>query len=165
MFSKIKLGLEEWKRVEEELNRISSGEPLEIVINLSLVSAEGAEEEEEHHHHHVHDFEENDFTKEVSSLIEHVVNTYKSNVHPHLHAHHGSVMFTVKGDVKQVLKSLREVLEYVKTSCEKCVLHTVDGEFHIGEDLAGLYFGDAYKITVILPAADGRRLRVHEVHL
>lgn len=163
MFGKIKLGIEEWKKVENELTRISSGEPLEIVINLTLVSSlEGEELEEEHHHHH---FEENEFTREVARLIDHISQTYNGHVHPHLHSNHGSVMFSVKGSPRELIKTLRDSVEFVKLNCEKCILHTLDGEFHIGEDLAGIYFGDAYKITVILPAEDGRRLKVHEVHL
>ncbi len=166
MFGKIKLGVEEWKRLEADLARIASGEELEIVINLTLVAAredEEVEEDEDHEHHH-HHFEENEFTREVAKLIDHVAHTYNAHVHPHLHSHHGSVMFAVKGMPNELIKVLRDSIEYVKLNCEKCTLHTVDGEFHLGEDLAGIYFGDAYKITVILPAEDGRRLKVHEAH-
>ncbi len=166
MFGKIKLGVEEWKRLEADLARIASGEELEIVINLTLVAAredEEVEEDEDHEHHH-HHFEENEFTREVAKLIDHVAHTYNAHVHPHLHSHHGSVMIAVKGMPNELIKALRDSIEYVKLNCEKCTLHTVDGEFHLGEDLAGIYFGDAYKITVILPAEDGRRLKVHEAH-
>ena len=164
MFGKIRLGIEEWKKLETDLARIASGEPLEIVINLILVAAQGDEEIEEEHEHHHHHFEESEFTREVAKLIDHVAHTYNAHVHPHLHSHHGSVMFAVKGMPNELIKALRDLIDYVKLNCEKCTLHTVDGEFHLGEDLAGIYFGDAYKITVILPAEDGRRLRVHEVH-
>jgi len=166
VFGKIKVGVEEWKKLEADLARIASGGQLEIVINLTLVAAqedEGVEEEEEHEHHH-HHFEENEFTREVAKLIDHVAHMYNAHVHPHLHSHHGSVMFAVKGMPNELIKALRDSMEYVKLNCERCAIHTVDGEFHLGEDLAGIYFGDAYKITVILPAEDGRRLKVHEVH-
>jgi hypothetical protein len=168
VFSKIKLGIEEWKRLQSDLDRISSGAPLELVINLTLVySGEDDLEEEEHHHHHhhhVHDFEENEFTREVAKLLDHIAHTYDAHVHPHLHSNHGSVMFAVKGTPKDLIKALKDVLEYVKLNCEKCAVHSLDGEFHLGEDLSGIYFGDAYKITVILPSEDGKRLKVHEVH-
>ncbi|RFA98540.1 hypothetical protein [Pyrobaculum aerophilum] len=165
MFSKIKLGMEEWKKLEADLERISSGAPLELVINLTLVASGGEEkeEEEEHHHHHVHEID-NDFTREVAKLIDYIAHTYNAHVHPHVHANHGSVMFAVKGAPKDLLKALREVLDFVKLNCEKCLLHSLDGEFHLGEDLSGIYFGDSYKITVIVPAEDGKRLKVHEVH-
>jgi hypothetical protein len=164
VFGKIKVGVEEWKKLEADLARIASGGQLEIVINFTLVAAqgdEGIEEEEEHEHHH-HHFEE--FTREVAKLIDYVAHMYNAHVDPHLHRHRGSVMFAVKGMPNELIKALRGSMEYVKLNCERCVLHTVDGEFHLGEDLAGIYFGDAYKITVILPAEDGRRLKVHEVH-
>jgi hypothetical protein len=164
--SKIKLGIEEWKKLEADLVRVSSGEPLEIVINLTLVHTQGDDEEieEEHHHHEHHVFAENEFTREVAGMIDHIVHTYNVHVYPHLRSHHGSVMFAVRGTPRELIKTLKDAIEYIKLNCEKCALHTVDGEFHLGEDLAGIYFGDAYKITVILPAEDGRRLKVHEVH-
>jgi len=168
VFSKIKLGVEEWKKLEADLVRVSSGEPLEIVINLTLVDTQGdgeeIEEEEEHHHHEHHVSAENEFTREVAGMIDYIAHTYNVHVHPHLHSHHGSVMFAVRGTPRELIKTLKDAIEYIKLNCEKCALHTVDGEFHLGEDLAGIYFGDAYKITVILPAEDGRRLKVHEVH-
>jgi hypothetical protein len=166
VFGKIKLGLEEWRKIESDLSRISSGEQLEIVINLTLVATQGGEEEEEEeeHEHHHHDFNENEFTREVAKLIDHIAHTYNAHVHPHVHSHHGSVMFAVKGTPSQLIKALKDSVEFVKLNCEKCIIHTIDGEFHLGEDLAGIYFGDAYKITIILPAEDGRRLKVHEAH-
>jgi len=165
VFSKVKLGIEEWKRLESDLDRISSGTPLELVINLTLVASEEEDTEEEHHHHnHVHDFEENEFTREVAKLLDHIVHTHNAHVHPHLHSSHGSVMFAVRGAPRELIKALRDVLEYVKLNCEKCVLHSLDGEFHLGEDLSGIYFGDAYKITVILPSEDEKKLKVHELH-
>lgn len=166
MFSKIKLGIEEWRRLETDLMRISSGEPLEIIINLTLVATEEGEEyEEDEEEHHHHTFEENEFTKEVAKLMDHIAQTYGAHIHPHLHSNHGSVMFAVKGTPKDLIKTLRDTVEYIKLNCEKCILHTLDGEFHIGEDLAAIYFGDAYKVTFILPAEDGRRLKIHEIHL
>lgn len=167
MFSKIKLGLEEWKKVEEDLERISSGEPLELVINLTLVATDssGAIDIDEEHHHHHHELEDNEFVREVVKLVDEITKKYGVEVHPHIHSHHGSVMFAVKDNPKNILRTLKDVLDYVKLGCEKCTLHTLDGEFHIGADLAGLYFGDMYKLTIILPGEDGRRLRVHEVHL
>ena len=167
MLGKIKLGVEEWKKLETELQRIAGGEQLEIVISLTLVSSadEGEEEEEEEEgHYHHHHFVENEFTKEVSGLIDHLAHTYNAHVHPHLHSNHGTITLSIKGEPKYLVKSLKDIIEFVKLNCEKCVLHSLDGEFHIGEDLAGIYFGDAYKITVILPASDGRRLIVHELH-
>jgi hypothetical protein len=167
VFSKIKLGVEEWKKLETDLARVSSGEPLEIVINLTLVDAQGGSEEveeEEEEHHHEHYIAENEFTREVAAMIDHIAHTYNVHVHTHLHSHHGSVTFAVKGTPRELIKALKDAVEYIKLNCERCTLHTVDGEFHLGEDLVGIYFGDAYKITVILPAEDGRRLKVHEVH-
>ena len=155
MLGKIKLGIEEWKKLETELQRIAGGEQLEIVISLTLVSSE-----EEHHHH----FVENEFTKEVSGLIVHLAHTYNAHVHPHLHSNHGTLTLSIKGEPKYLVKSLKDIIEFIKLNCEKCVLHSLDGEFHIGEDLVAIYFGDAYKLTVILPASDGRRLIVHELH-
>lgn len=163
MFGKIKMGLEEWKKLEEELTRISAGELLQIVINLTLVSIDTREEEREEHYV-LHEEERNDFTREVGELIRHITDTYKTSVHPHVHSHHGNVTFSIAGTPRDLIKTLREVLEHIKLSCEKCVLHTVDGEFHLGNDLAGIYFGDAYKVTVILPNSDGRRLKVQELH-
>lgn len=168
VFSKIKLGMEDWKKLETDLERIAAGQPLEIVINVTLVSSSdetGEEEEEEHHHHHVHHLDENEFTREVAKMIDYVAQEYNAHVHPHIHSNHGSVMFSVKGSPKELTKALRDVIDFVKLNCEKCMLHSLDGEFHLGEDLSGIYFGDAYKITVILPAEDGRRLKVHELHL
>jgi hypothetical protein len=166
VFSKIKLGVEEWKKLETDLARVSSGESLEIVINLTLVDAQGGSEEvkEEEEHYHEHYIAENEFTREVAAMIDHIAHTYNVHVHTHLHSHHGSVTFTVKGTPRELIKALKDAVEYIKLNCERCVLHTVDGEFHLGEDLVSIYFGDAYKITVILPAEDGRRLKVHEVH-
>ncbi|MEM1662807.1 MAG: hypothetical protein QW610_03005 [Pyrobaculum sp.] len=165
MFSKIKLGLEEWKKIEDELQRISLGEPLELVINLTLVAIDsGGHIEEEHHHVHNHDFEYNEFTRDVVKMIDEISRRYKVEIHQHLHSNHGSVMFTIRDNPKNLLKTLKDILEYIKLDCEKCTLHTLDGEFHIGDDLAGLYFGDLYKLTIILPGEDGRRLKVHEVH-
>jgi hypothetical protein len=167
VFSKIKLGVEEWKKLETDLARVSSGESLELVINLTLVDTQGGSEEveEEEEHHHEHYIAENEFTREVAAMIDHIAHTYNVHVHTHLHSHHGSVTFAVKGTSRELIKALKDTIEYIKLNCERCVLHTVDGEFHLGEDLVGIYFGDAYKITVILPAEDGRRLKVHEVHL
>jgi hypothetical protein len=167
VFSKIKLGVEEWKKLETDLARVSSGESLEIVINLTLVDAQGGSEvveEEEEEHHHERYIAENEFTREVAAMIDHIAHTYNVHVHTLLHSHHRSVTFTVKGTPRELIKALKDTIEYIKLNCERCVLHTVDGEFHLGEDLVGIYFGDAYKITVILPAEDGRRLKVHEVH-
>lgn len=166
MLGKIKLGVEEWKKLETELQRIAGGEQLEIVISLTLVSSAdegegGEEEEEEYHYHH---FVENEFTKEVSGLIDHLAHTYNAHMHPHLHSNHGTITLSIKGEPKHLIKSLRDIIEFIKLNCEKCVLRSLDGEFHIGEDLAGIYFGDVYKLTTILPASDGRRLIVHELH-
>jgi hypothetical protein len=100
VFSKIKLGVEGWKKLETDLARVSSGESLEIVINLTLVDAQGGSEEveeEEEEHHHEHYIAENEFTREVAAMIDHIAHTYNVHVHTHLHSHHGSVMFTVKG--------------------------------------------------------------------
>ena len=162
MLGKIKLGIEEWRKVETELQRIAGGEQLEIVISLTLVSSadEGEEEEEEHHHY----FVENEFTKEVSDLIDHLAHTYNAYIHPHLHSNHGTITLSIKGEPKYLVKLIKDIVEYIKLNCERCVLHSLDGEFHIGEDLAAIYFGDAYKLTVILPASDGKRLIVHELH-
>ncbi|MFN3804266.1 MAG: hypothetical protein ACK4SY_04355 [Pyrobaculum sp.] len=162
MFGKIKMGLEEWKKLEDELTRISAGGLLQVVINLTLVSTDTSEHEERHEH--PHEEEHNDFTREVGELVRYITDTYKTGVYPHVHSHHGNVTFSIAGTPRDLIKTLREVLEHVKLSCEKCVLHTVDGEFHLGDDLAGIYFGDAYKITVILPNSDGRRLKVRELH-
>jgi len=142
--SKLRIGLEQWKSLESELSRIAEGGQLELVVNFSL---EGQE----------------DFEKEVGQFVEYVVEKYGAHAHPHLHHGHGSVLFGVRGAPDYLLKALRDLLEYAK-SCEKCSVHGIDGEFHLGEDLAGIYFGDIYKLTFLLPASDGRRLKVYEVH-
>lgn len=159
----VKLGLEHWREIEKDLERISGGEPLEIVANLTLVATDAEHIEEDHEHHHEH-VEENDFTKSVAGLIEYIAHKYNAHVHPHVHSTHGTITFAVKGQPKELIKVLKDVVEYVKTNCENYVLHTLDGEFHLGDDLSAIYFGDSYKITVILPHVDGRRLKVIEAH-
>jgi hypothetical protein len=159
---KLKLGLEEWKKIENDLMRIAASDDLELLLNLTLIASEEEEHVEEEHALMPSD---QDFAREVGELIEYVSKTYKADVHPHFHGNHGTVLFSIKGKPKDLVKAFRDVLEYARTNCEKCMIHGVDGEFHIGEDLAGIYFGDAYKMTFILPAEDGRRLHVYEAHL
>ncbi|MBP1449686.1 MAG: hypothetical protein JZD41_06735 [Thermoproteus sp.] len=163
---KLKLGVEEWKKVENDLVRIASADQLELLLNLTLVAAEEEGEDEHAHSHGERGLlpSDQEFAKEVGDLIDYAVKTYKADAHPHFHGDHGTVLFTIRGRPKDLLKAFRDLLEFARTNCEKCAVHGVDGEFHLGDDLAGIYFGDVYKITFILPAEDGRRLRVYEVH-
>ncbi|MEZ0248215.1 MAG: hypothetical protein ABWJ97_02980 [Thermoproteus sp.] len=161
---KLKLGLEEWKKIEGDLTRIAANDQLELLINFTLVAM--SEEEEEHVHEGEHGLlpSDQDFAREVSDLMDYAVKTYKADAHPHFHGDHGTVLFSIRGPPKDLVKAFRDLIEYARSSCEKCAVHGIDGEFHLGEDLAGIYFGDVYKVTFILPAEDGRRLRVYEVH-
>ncbi len=153
MFNKIKLGIEDWKKLVDDLERIAEGAPLEMVTNLTLVHSH----DEHHHEHHGID------ASSIAELVDYISRTHGAEVYQHLHGHHGSVVFSKSGNPKELIKVLRDVLDYIKLNCD-CVLHTMDGEFHLGRDLSGIYFGDGYKITVILPNSDGKRLRVHELH-
>lgn len=162
---KLKLGLEEWRKIENDLVRIAASDQLELLLNLTLVAA--MEEEEEHEHEeHEHGLMPNDqeFAKEVSDLMDYAIKTYKADAHPHFHGDHGTVLFVIRGAPKDLMKAFRDLIEFARSNCEKCAVHGIDGEFHLGDDLAGIYFGDIYKVTFILPAEDGRRLRVYEAH-
>lgn len=161
---KLKLGIEEWKKIEGDLVRIAGSDQLELLLNFTLVNAEEEEGEEEHEHEHGLMPSDKEFAKEVGDFMDYVVKTYKADAHPHFHGDHGTVLFVIRGPPKELIKAFRDVLEYARSNCEKCAVHGIDGEFHLGEDLAGIYFGDIYKVTFILPGEDGRRLRVYEAH-
>jgi hypothetical protein len=163
---KLKLGLEEWKKIEGDLVRIAAADQLELLLNFTLVAAEDEGEEHAGEEEHVHGLMPSDqeFAREVGELMDYAVKTYKADAHPHFHGDHGTVLFVIRGGPRDLLKAFRDLMEYARSSCEKCAVHGIDGEFHLGEDLAGIYFGDVYKVTFIFPAEDGRRLRVYEAH-
>ncbi len=158
--AKIRLGLEEWRRLERELERISGGQDLELLINLSL----GHPHHGGHEHHH-DEPERTPFVEETLGLIKRIEDRYGVRVHQHLHGDHGSILVPVRGSPHDLVSALRDVVRTTLDTCSECSLHGVDGEVHLGDKLSGIYFGDAYKLTFILPGSDGRTLEVIELHL
>ncbi len=160
---KLKLGLEEWRKIENDLVRIAASDQLELLLNFTLIAAD---EEEEEHHEEEHSLMPSDqeFAREIGDFMDYAIKTYKADAHPHFHGNHGTVLFVIRAPPKDLVKAFRDLIEYARSNCEKCAVHGIDGEFHLGDDLAGIYFGDVYKVTFIFPAEDGRRLRVYEVH-
>ncbi len=157
--AKIRLGLEEWRKLEKELERIGGGQDLELLINLSL----GHPHHGDHEHHD--ELERTPFVEEALELIKRIEDMYGVRVHQHLHGDHGSILVPVRGTPHTLVSALRDIVKTARDTCSECSLHGVDGEVHLGEKLSGIYFGDAYKLTFILPGSDGRTLEVIELHL
>ena len=161
--TRIKLGGSEWRRVKSELNRI--GGAFDVLLNVSLVKHghEHEHEEEEHEHEHHHSFDSS-FVQDVNNFILSLSAEFSnSDVHPHIHHNHAVVTIELRGvsDVEGVIKKIVDL----SRECEECIVNGIDGEIRLGNDLVSIFFGDSYKITFILPAADGKKLIIIETHI
>lgn len=164
-FKQIRLGLEEWKRLENELKRIGESEKLELVLNMVMVPTteedsgiEEGEEAEEHQH-----TAPPEFTEDLSKLVDEIKSEYNANADYHSHGDHGELMIALNADGGSIPSIVRGIIEEAR-NCESCMIHSIDGEVHLGDDVSAIMFGDSYKLTVILPGQDGRRLVIMELN-
>ena len=159
--TKIKWGGSEWKRVKSELNRI--GDMFNMLLNVSLVKHGHEHEHEEHGHKHNHSFD-NSFIQDVNNFILSLSAEFSnSDVHPHVHHNHAVITVELRG-VSDVEGVIRKVVD-LSRECEECVVNGIDGEIRLGNDLVSIFFGDSYKVTFILPSADGKKLIIIETHI
>ncbi|MGC9225825.1 hypothetical protein [Caldivirga sp.] len=161
----IKLGLEEWKKLENELKRIGDSEKLELVLNMVMVPVteennENEEEESEEHHH----MAPPEFTEDLSKLVDSIKSEYNANADYHSHGDHGELMVALITEGGSIPGVVRGIIEEAR-NCESCMIHSIDGEVHLGDDVSVIMFGDSYKLTVILPGQDGRRLVIMELNV
>ena len=167
-FKQIKLGLEEWKRLENELKRIGGSEKLELVLNMVMVptSEENNENEEEGAEEHYH-MAPPEFTEDLSKLVDTIkdeYSEYNASADYHSHGDHGELMVALNTDGGNIPSIVRGIIEEAR-NCESCMIHSIDGEVHLGDDVSAIMFGDSYKLTVILPGQDGRRLVIMELNV
>ncbi|GGI74507.1 hypothetical protein GCM10007112_09060 [Vulcanisaeta souniana JCM 11219] len=167
----IKLGFEEWRKLGKEIERIAQNEELELIISMTFGfsnvenNEEGEEEEneEEHeHHHHITELPK-EVIEELSEFMESLRTKYNAKIDHHVHGDHAGIVASVEINGKDAINVFRNILDDTK-GCENCVLAGIDGEFHLGNDVSVIFFGDSYKLTFILPAQDGRRLIISEVN-
>ncbi|MGC9152987.1 MAG: hypothetical protein ACP5GY_04550 [Vulcanisaeta sp.] len=167
----IKLGFEEWRKLGKEIERIAQSEELELIISMTFgfSGVEGNENEEEeveehehHHHYHITELPKEVF-EELNDFMESLKTKYNAKVDHHIHGDHAGVVASVMVNGKDAINVFRNIIDDAK-NCESCVLAGVDGEFHLGNDVSIIFFGDSYKLTFILPAQDGRRLIISEVN-
>ncbi len=167
----IKLGFEEWRKLGKEIERIAQSEELELIISMTFgfSGVEGSENEEEeveehehHHHYHITELPKEVF-EELNDFMESLKTKYNAKVDHHIHGDHAGVVASVMVNGKDAINVFRNIIDDAK-NCENCVLAGVDGEFHLGNDVSVIFFGDSYKLTFILPAPDGRRLIISEVN-
>ncbi|MCG2887598.1 MAG: hypothetical protein L7G98_06540 [Vulcanisaeta sp.] len=167
----IKLGFEEWRRLSKEIERIAQNDQLELIINMTFgfsgiegnESNEEEEEEEEHvHHHHITELPREVF-EELNEFIDMLKTKYNAQIDHHIHGDHAGIVASILVTGKDAINVFRSIIEDAK-GCENCVLAGIDGEMHLGNDVSVIFFGDSYKLTFILPAPDGRRLIISEVH-
>ncbi len=88
---------------------------------------------------------------------------YNAKIDHHVHGDHAGVVASIMTSGKDAINVFRNLIDDAK-GCENCILAGVDGEFHLGNDVSVIFFGDSYKLTFILPAQDGRRLIISEVN-
>ncbi len=162
----IKLGLEEWRRLSKEIERISQNEDLELLINMTFGFSTGEENEEDeghHHHHHITEVPK-EALEEITQLINTLESKYGAKIDHHIHGDHVGVLASIITKGSQAINIFRDVVSNAK-NCDYCFLASLDGEFHLGNDVSVIFFGDGYKITFILPHQDGRRLVIMELNV
>ncbi|GGP19948.1 hypothetical protein GCM10007981_05690 [Thermocladium modestius] len=147
----IRLGLEEWRKLSDELRRIGQNDDLEVLMNIAV-----APSEEEGDAAQKLTNEMNDIGKELESEV-------GAAVHVHAHEDHFAMYLSMKKKGGDISSAIRTVASLIK-SCEFCSVHGIDGEIHLGDDVSAIFFGDPYKMTFILPGQDGRRLIVMEMN-
>lgn len=160
-FRQIRLGLEEWKKLGNELKRIGESSKLELIMNIVLVPVTEEEGEEEHEHGHEAPPEFND---EVNQLVEAIKSEYNAHTHYHSHGDHGELTIALLADGGSIPDVIRGIIQEAR-GCEYCMPHSIDGEVHLGEDVSAIMFGDSYKLTFILPNQDGKRLIIMELNV
>ncbi len=168
----IKLGFEEWRKLGKEIERIAQSDELELIISMTfgftgIEGNEGEEEEEveeehEHHHHHITELPR-EVIEELNDFMDILKTKYNAKIDHHVHGDHAGVVASVMTNGKDAINVFRNIIDDAK-NCENCVLAGIDGEFHLGNDVSIIFFGDSYKLTFILPAQDGRRLIISEVN-
>lgn len=160
---KFHLGEGEWEKLRNELSRIAEGRDAVLLLSIALASpsVEEAEEEEEGEEEvHV----ENQFTRSVKALVRRIRDKYGASPHLHLHRSSGSVLLALVSPGELVTDNLRSIINEV-TSCEGCLLARVEGEVRVGEDVSALFHGSSGRMQFILPAADGKSLRIMDLLL
>ncbi|GAB6943459.1 hypothetical protein [Vulcanisaeta sp. JCM 14467] len=171
----IKLGFEEWRKLGKEIERIAQNEELELIISMTFgfsgvegneegeeMEEEEVEEEHEHHHHHITELSK-EVIEELNDFMETLKTKYNAKIDHHVHGDHAGVVASIMTNGKDAINIFRNIIDDAK-NCESCILAGVDGEFHLGNDVSVIFFGDSYKLTFILPAQDGRRLIISEVN-
>ncbi len=165
-FKQVKLGLEEWRKLSNELKRIGSGTKLELVMSIVLVPAQSEEGEEdedlEEEHIHAPNPEFISGVSELASTLKDKYNNEDVEVDYHSHGDHGELFISAKVDGGNIPTMIRDVINEAR-GCESCSIHSVDAEVHLDKDVSAIIFGDSYKLTAILPSQDGRRLVIMEL--
>ncbi len=167
----IKLGFEEWRRLGKEIERIAQNDELELIISMTFgfsgvednEESEEGEIEEKHEHHHQLTELPKEVIEELGEFMDSLKTKYNAKIDHHVHGDHAGIVISVVINGKDAINVFRNMLDDAK-GCENCILAGIDGEFHLGNDVSVIFFGDSYKLTFILPAQDGRRLIINEVN-
>jgi hypothetical protein len=161
-FKQVKLGLEEWRRLGNELKRIGASDKLELVLNIVVIPATEDEEDEEGEEHHQHTAPPG-FMEDLSKVVDAIKSEYHASADYHSHGDHGELLVALTTDGTNIPNVIRGIIEEAR-GCESCMIHSIDGEVHLGNDVSAIMFGDSYKLTFILPGQDGRRLIIMELN-
>ncbi len=158
----IKLGFEEWRKLSKEIERIAQSEELELIISMTF-GFSGAEDNEEgggeteeeeveeahEHHHHIVALPKEVF-EELNDFMDMLKTKYNAKIDHHVHGgDHAGIVVSIMTNGKDAINVFKSIIDDAK-SCENCILASVDGEFHLGNDVSVIFFGDSYKLTFIL---------------
>ncbi|MEM1583939.1 MAG: hypothetical protein QXF28_02120 [Nitrososphaerota archaeon] len=148
-----------WNTLRTEFSRIIGEEEaiLVTVFRFSSPSHKMEEESEEERKMHF----ETPFVKDVKKIVKKIKEKFKAESHIHLHPRHGSVTFMMVSSGELLVDNFRSIVAEAST-CEECVLEYLEGEVRIGEEVATLFYGSSANVIFILPAADGRKLKLIE---
>ncbi|MCS7126512.1 MAG: hypothetical protein NZ929_06360 [Aigarchaeota archaeon] len=149
-----------WERLRNELKRITEGEDAVLIIALRLTSTSGERGESEEEHVHL----ETPFVKSVKSFARRIKEKYRAEPHLHLHSSSGSTTFVLMSPGEILTDNLRSIINEA-SSCEGCILTSIEGEIRVGEELSALFYGSSAKLHFILPSSDGKRLQLLDVLL
>jgi|OSPMetMinimDraft_2_1075162.scaffolds.fasta_scaffold07660_3 hypothetical protein len=150
----IRLGLEEWRKLGEELKRIGQNDDLEVLMNIAVAPTDEEEQSSDLIQR---------VTNEMNELGKEIEKEVGASVNVHAHEDHFAMYVSIKRKGGEASSSIRSVMSIIK-NCESCAVHGIDGEIHLGDDVSAIFFGDPYKLTFILPAQDGRRLTIMEMN-
>lgn len=147
-----------WNTLKKEFNRII-GEEEAILITVFRFSSPSTdiEEHEEERETHL----ETPFVKDIKNIVKKIKEKFKAESHLHLHPAHGSVTFMIISSGGLLVDNFRSMVTEASI-CEHCVLEYIEGEVRMGEEITALFYGSSMNIVFILPAADGRRLKLVE---